>query len=226
MLAGPIFKDSADGAIKMGMPFQGKPIRAGEIIHGSPADFDYFCQSWSAASESETMWRAYSPDNNSVRISADVAPLIAQSSAALPDCSIYFGKVSYFSTEEIARLATTGDENRRLQWSRVREGDPWGISWARSLLKKRDAFRHEEEFRLIAIRGQALISSKVEQDLLQYTFDPNIAISQVFLDPRCPDVKGAIDQIKLTGFTGQIAKSALLDPPDLHIWTSPHPRKW
>ena len=225
-IAYPAFRDSADGVMKFGRPFKGEPIRAGMIEHGSPADYEYYCQSWSAAEESETMWRAYSPGCDAVRISVNVQHLLDQAVKGLHDHAVYFGKVNYFPREEIERLAGEGQDNRRLQWCRVREGPPWGISWARSLMKKRDAFRHEEEFRLVAIRGQALISKKVKDNFLLHEIDPALLLTRVLIDPRCTDSAGHEEKIRLAGFSGLVQKSTILDPPNLQVWNSHHPREW
>lgn len=222
----PLFKDSADGAIKVGRPFVGEPIRAGTLVYGTPAEYQYYCQSWSAADESETMWRAYSPNSDSVRISISANALLDQSSLALPDYAIYFGKVTYWPRNVIESLASDGQANRRLQGGRVREGEPWGRSWALSLLKKRDAFRHEEEFRLIAIRGQSLMSTKIRADLLQHEIDPLSLLSRVQIDPRCTKSDEIISEVRHVGFWGEITKSSLFEPPNLHVWNSSHPRDW
>lgn len=225
-LAGPAFMDSADGAIKVGAPFIGAPIRVGQAVQESPANYEYYCQSWSASVESETMWRAYSPSCDAVRISVSTVELIRQAARELHDHAVYLGRVAYSPREDIERLAAKGIENRQLQWSRAKEGDPWGISWARSLLQKRDAFRHEEEFRLVAVRGKTLLGSKTTSNLLFHRVDPPSLITKVLLDPRCKSQADQEASIRLAGFAGQVRKSTLFDPPALQVWNSPHPQKW
>jgi hypothetical protein len=53
--------------------------------------------------------------------------------------------------------------------------------FARTLLVKRPAFRHEREIRLLLFQQD---ESKIRDDLFPYPIHPNALIDQVMIDPR------------------------------------------
>ncbi len=64
-----------------------------------------FCQSWSFTKESDAMWRIYSPDNNSVKISSTPRKLL-KSLTAIDENSnkVFIGKVKYLKSIDLKSL--------------------------------------------------------------------------------------------------------------------------
>lgn len=85
--------------------------------------------------------------------------------------------------------------------------------FAKTLLIKRPAFRHEKEVRLIFRPHHG---SKGTEDLFRYSIDPNELIDQIMIDPRMDEeaANNAKNQIRLrTDFSGEIKRSMLYGPP-------------
>jgi hypothetical protein len=114
----------------------------------------------------------------------------------------FIGKVEYLSDK---KLFGTG---RSIFMDRV---DPERI--ARSLLMKRNAFRHEAEVRLV----YRMTSGKPAKDgLFPYPVDPHALIDQVMIDPRFPPAETSELKRKIkdrTGYRGDLLSSLLYSRP-------------
>lgn len=101
-----------------------------------------FCQSWSFTKDSDAMWRIYSPDNNSVKISSTPRKLLKSLKEIDQDLNkVFIGKVNYLKSTELKSLYL----NNSKKWV----FEELGIGNAKSLLYKRYPFKHENEVRLI-----------------------------------------------------------------------------
>ena len=169
-------------------------------------------QCWTLHSSSDAMWRIYSPDKNAIRIRTRVG-LLAESLGKTRGSSSYIeafvGKVRYLPNKrliEFARNAFSSPET------------PWSKHFARTLLVKRPAFKHEREVRLILVCSDA---NHAESDLCPYSIDPYTLIDQMMIDPRLTESEAnklRSEIVARTSFKGSIKRSLLYAmPPSLVI---------
>ena len=93
---------------------------------------------------------------------------------------------------------------------------------ARSLLLKRRAFKHEAEIRLLHFGDAGNCDTR---GLYRYPVDPPDMITQIMADPNRDRRGWKADRAaiaKATGFSGQIKRSKIYDPPgwDIPAFTS------
>jgi hypothetical protein len=166
---------------------------------------DYYGQCWSLHKASDAMWRIYSHDKKSVRIRTTIRKLAESLSYTLSEwknVQSYIGKVQYLPNKKLMDFANT-----------VFSGIPQPTSFAKTLLVKRPAFKHENEVRLIYMDKD----KKRDSNLYRYTIDPHDLIDQIMIDPRLTkdEADKVKDQIiKSTKFTGSIKRSLLYAPPE------------
>lgn len=188
-------------------PFEGYILNAyGVLPDGAMVAFrlrhNYFGQCWSLHRETDLMWRAYSRNEDSVKLRVradrlhDSLHLHLQGS---PNCHAYLGRVSY----------QRGGEFRDTLRSGCHFGSP-SESQARTLLVKRYGFRSEREVRLIAYAEQTPAS-----DILRYPVDWNALVVEAVLNPRmsAPDVAKAKSEIRAAGYLGRVIQSGLYKRP-------------
>lgn len=163
-------------------------------------------QCWTLNIESDAMWRIYSPDKNGVKIQTTIRKLFqslysAQTSYASISC--FIGKVKYYSKEEIKKLVSDRIEGRK-QF----DGN---IGQARSLLFKRNAFRHEKEIRLIYLDPH----NQANSNIYLYSCDPLSLIDRITFDPRMsPRLYNIYKKhLKGIGYRGTLVQSSLYRPP-------------
>ena len=92
------------------------------------------------------------------------------------------------------------------------------IGFAKSLLLKRHAFRHESEVRLIFFGDAAKYGTK---GLYRYNVDPHRMSTQIMADPNRDRRNWKADSAAIkaaTGFSGEIKRSKIYDPP---AWNFP-----
>jgi hypothetical protein len=178
-----------------------------------------YAQCWSANAESDTLFRAYSrvvkdryfernlfPGEEGVRVrstSRKIAELLVQGiQGALPG-SIFIGSVVYKPEADLHQnvanaIADLGPrmfckpENR-----------------AKLLLEKRDAFRHEEEVRIIYVEQRGI----PRQRLLRVPMNANAVFDEILLDPRLSSAERSrrTETFRALGYAGQISASGLYD---------------
>ena len=91
--------------------------------------------------------------------------------------------------------------------------------FAKTLLVKRPAFKHEREVRLICRPHD---EGNVDSDLFSYPVDPQELIDQIMIDPRVAEDEAEAlkrDIRSRTGFKGKILRSLLYAAPP--SWTIP-----
>lgn len=170
----------------------------------------YFGQCWTQRTYSDAMWRIYSPDARSVRVRTTINKLanslVAQNPKMKND-TCFIGKVKYQGNANLTKFS-----------NEVATMQPSSSLYAETLLRKRNAFSHEKEVRLIFMDTE----SKSEGNIYKYNISTHDLFDQIMIDPRtCKedfiDIKNAI--LRRTKFSGEITRSSLYDPPPklIHI---------
>lgn len=162
-----------------------------------------FCQCWSFTKESDAMWRIYSLDYNSVKISTTPRKLITSFLEIHNDYNkTFIGKVKYLKSLDLKILF----ENNAKTWV-FEEG---GLGHTKTLLHKRYPFKHENEIRLI---HNTFID--LESDILKYPIEPNNLIENIIFDPRIDYsiFKKRKQDLRELGFRKTIVKSNLYKLP-------------
>lgn len=178
---------------------------------GEPGEFafheDVYGQCWTLKKRSDAMWRIYSPKTDAVRVRTTVGRLIdslcAANKGVTNDCC-FIGKVDYppdFKLKKFARTVFKDGLNAE--------------AVARSLLKKRDAFEHEDEVRLIYFDGQ---NSKHDGGVYKYELNPHAVFDQFMIDPRMSYKDFCTFKDEIVARTGideaRIKRSLLYKPPE------------
>jgi hypothetical protein len=160
-----------------------------------------FAQCWSTTPTSDAMWRIYSPDFTSVRISVRVGALGKAMRSALPLGSKYtISPVEYMSSPRLDRRLLSLTTQLRERFSTERMLD--------TMLWKRAAFAHEAEVRLV-VHLPETPSTVRHFDVL---VDPHKLVLDIVLDPRAPqEIAGALAHYlkNHTRFNGPIEQSDL-----------------
>ena len=163
---------------------------------------DVYGQCWTSHAASDAMWRIYSEKKDAIRVRTTVGQLLDSLCAANGDwahTTCFIGKVVYMSDKNLSAFAGTI----------FRDGiTPHAV--ARSLLVKRNAYKHENEVRLIFIEPG---NNKHLNGLYRHGIDPSALFDQAMADPRLPyekflRLKKQI--VKRTGLTEKQVKRSLL----------------
>jgi len=163
-------------------------------------------QCWTLNIESDAMWRIYSPDKNGVKIQTKIRKLfqsLYSTQTSYASISCFIGKVKYYPKKEIEQLI-----NDRIAGRNQFNGS---IGQARSLLFKRNAFKHEKEIRLIYLDPHNQANSNV----YLYPCDPLSLIDRITFDPRMsPRLYNIYKKhLKGIGYRGTLVQSGLYRPP-------------
>jgi hypothetical protein len=196
-------------------------IEAGDFSYQIPIEkflTPAFGQCWSKATESDTLWRAYSkvskdpdtkantcPEEEGVQVWSTPRKLIKALVGWSPRelvLSCFIGSVRYLSEDEIKQHIAK-------QW--FPEGkDPFADPRDRAelLLLKRPAFSHEEEVRLIYVDDGR---SPPGQDVVRVPIDPNELYDQITFDPRLnvSEREKHKEESKKLGYKGSFVDSDL-----------------
>lgn len=192
--------------------FENFQLNLGGILDGERFGYgfrdDFVGQCWTRHSLSEAMWGIYANDASKryLRIRSTPRKLLMALAAAhpqMPQDTCFIGKVEYRRAKDLrAFLESEGC----LEIS--------ARGFARSLLLKRHAFKHESEVRLLYFGHSSQYDAK---GLYRYSIDPHAMITQIMADPNRDRQSWNADRAvlaKATGFTGQIKRSKIYDPPD------------
>lgn len=176
-----------------------------------------YAQCWSLHNESDAMWRIYSSDKKGVLVKVRVDNLLQSLSTAqqihTPQLQkLFIGKVIY-KTEQ--NLKKTLEDPSYIQEIRS-QGNKLPIAAMKSLLYKRDSFKHEKEVRIILVNK---VSDDSQPEIFPFTIDPNKLIESVTLDPRLneKEYKRQKNKIIKSGYSGEISKSSLYNLPTLNL---------
>lgn len=174
-----------------------------------------YCQCWSTNPESDAMWRIYSPDFTGVKVQTNSELLFKSLQEAIPEEQWFLGRVDYLPQDALDRELADIKANYLLQVRPdTHKSGPFGELIARSLLKKRTQFSHEQEFRVMIVRAGAKCLLD-PPSVLSYPIDPNLLFEGIETDPRCPNHSNLERQLREAGYRGRITQSALYRPPVL-----------
>ena len=127
--------------------------------------------SWTLQDESDSLWRIYSPDKLSVRISCSVERLIETVSSEDNQWGVWVDKVHYMSKRNM---------NSWLKDCKsVASFDQFIEKMSESFFIKRKAFKAEKEFRVIVN-----FFKKDTSSFVCFRCDPRSLIDSYFTDPR------------------------------------------
>ena len=200
--------------------FENFQLNIGGILNGTAFTYgmrDAFVgQCWTLESMSEAMWGIYAsdPQTRFLRIRSTprkLLTMLAQAHSGGFKQRCFVGKVRYLREDQLRTVVENG--------GRLALGGRW---FAKNLLLKRRAFKHESEVRLLFF-GDA--NHYGADRLYRYKIDPHAMITQIMADPHHDrsiwgGERSAIRQA--TGFNGSIKRSKIYDPPDwdLPIYSS------
>lgn len=170
---------------------------------------DYYAQCWTLHKASDAMWRIYSPKKDGIRIRTTIRKLAESLSENLNEwknSQCFIGKVKYLPNKRLLQFGNS-----------ILTGMPKPQMFAKTLLVKRPAFKHEKEIRLIYFDKDKSVNS----DLYSYQINPHELIEQIMIDPRLTKLEA--DKIKdrilkSTNFTGAIKRSLLYALPENMIF--------
>ena len=151
---------------------------SGKIIKGR-LHSEFYGQCWTLNRTSDAMWRIYSHKNQGIRIRTSIELLAESLSRSLSSPVeqpqetglAFIGRVLYFPRKDLKGYAGKAFSH--------------GLSCdavAKTLLVKRNAFRHEREVRLLFLNA----GYPVKNGIFYYAIDPCVLIDQVMIDPRVP----------------------------------------
>jgi len=181
-----------------------------------------FGQCWTAESESDALWRVYSPDKGAIQVKTSVRKLFDafwRSANPLAQVSFFIGRVRYITEKELISLLTRPDGFQK--WLH----DSTGRGRAESLLFKRKAFSYEDEIRLIY---QYPSKKPIKSTVYQFPFLPNNVLEEAVLDPRLTDEEAerTKQEIMSWGYMMPIRKSTLYTPQHFDIkFVLPKPKR-
>lgn len=129
--------------------------------------------SWSMQDETDSLWRIYSPDKLSVRITTSVEVLVETVMSEDNKWGTWFDKVKYKTESEI--------DNWLDHCLSVSDSDQFVEKLGESFFIKRKAFQAEKEFRLVV----NYYDKKCPQaTFVCFRIDPTTFISSYITDPR------------------------------------------
>jgi len=176
-------------------------------------DHALFAQCWSELGISDAMWRIYSQNGMGVRISTTTEKLVGVMKAACKEKGYKYRvkEVEYKSQSAINVEAKKIAADLRGAFNVSRAAD--------MLYLKRDAFRHENEWRATFL---ALSEDRAsDKKGLAIKIDPHGFIDRILLDPRAPDELVSAFKYYFKSkikFRGEVARSVLYkSPPPFEI---------
>ncbi len=211
-------------------PFENFFLEATEVMDhqtGPPIPLknlaaDWYGQCWSIRADSDAMWRIYSADPNKVgadrcKVGVQVKTTVRKlfdnlkgASSTAPCLQFFIGSVAYKTEVEITAMMKT------LTFLDVSIGGQ-GDKFADLLCIKREAFKHEEEVRLLF---QDIDPRRGVDKCFKYKLDANTVFEEVMLDPRLKDaaaIKGVEAELQSVKCTLPIQQSTLYRAPHFVI---------
>lgn len=209
-----LFKENRNALVhpaKWDDPFENVILRA-EVVtsSGGKGKFgfhdDVYGQCWTLETASDAIWQIYSRDKNAIRVRTTVGKLLRSLCASHGDwasATCFIGRVKYLS------------ESKLRSFSRAIFRDGLGAqAIAHSLLVKRNAYKHENEVRLIYIEREDF---KHPNGVYSYELEPRDIVEQVMVDGRVSHdefLPFKEEVMKLTGLSeNQVKRSLLYQQP-------------
>lgn len=171
----------------------------------------WYGQCWTTNSDSDAMWRIYSPCKDGVRISTTIGRLfsaIYDTNDKFAQLKYFIGVVEYKTRKEIEEFI------RRTSFMDLALGGQ-ADKFALTLCVKRPEFSHEKEVRLLINDVEA----ENHGDVLSIAFDYEKLLVDVALDPRLegPRFEGLRSELISLGCSLPIAQSDLYKIDDMMI---------
>lgn len=196
--------------------FENFQLKLGGVLDGEAFNYafaeDFVGQCWTRDAYSEAMWGIYAndPAKRYLRIRSTPRKLLCALVNAHPQAAqdrCFIGRVEYRSE---AKLEAWLHRDGHLPLL--------GVEFARSLLMKRRAFRHEREVRLLYFGD---VKEQDKGGLYRFQVDPHAMVTQIMADPNRDRREWTADKkaiAEATGFRGAIKRSKIYDPPE---WQAP-----
>lgn len=177
---------------------------------------DWYGQCWSLTSESDAMWRIYSPSGagRGVKVRTTIRRLFENLRAVGPaqwPQQFFVGRIRYVDQAELDQLMG------RITFADVTAGGQ-GTGFAELLCLKRDTFAHENEVRLL-FQDMALPDPPRGRlgggGVFKYPLDAHYVFDEVVLDPRLEeaDFLAMKAELQAAGCRLPISKSSLYEVP-------------
>lgn len=176
------------------------------------------CQCWSAVEDNDTMWRAYSPELQSVKLKSRTRELVQSLTQVANADPVFLGRVGYLPQSEIEALGVASARNHRLQTKPSAFSKIEGKPWAQCLLRKRDQFIYEQEYRLITIPSRER-RQLIQDNLFFYDVDPNSIFDEIQTDPRSKNHSETAETLRRAGYSGPVTKSGIYAMPNYTVKT-------
>lgn len=153
-------------------------------------------QCWTLHKETDAMWRIYSADKQGVKVRCTARNLltsILENNTAFDKEGIYLGKVDYVPQKTLLTI---------LQSSGL-----FGADVARTLLLKRQEFKHEAEVRLIFTRAS--------KEVKKLKIKPEDVFDEIVFDPRMNKhiYNSYAQSILSNGYSKRVAQSLMYQLP-------------
>ena len=174
-----------------------------ENTHKIPGKF--FGQSWTHESKSELMWKIYSKGTDSVRISSTIDKLKKDPFENDGDVKWCVSPIDYRSFQRGLQLSELIDPNNGCLDSKI-------SALTKSYMIKREAFKHEDEIRIICHSKNAKSTKKT----LKYEICPDYFIDEIMMHPGISDseFKKFENIFKAYNLTQKVRKSEIYKMPD------------
>jgi hypothetical protein len=171
----------------------------------------FFGQCWTLNVESDALWRIYSPQKDGIRVTTTIGKLFDSfwsNQYYFKSLKFFIGKVKYLTQNEIINHFQGITLNSVVF-------DMSGRNVIETLLFKREAFRHENEIRIIYKADNE--KENYPNDLFQYIINPCLLFDEILFDPRIK--KSYFESIKEKiinyGYKKNIELSTLYELPEL-----------
>ena len=159
-------------------PFESRFVMAKYIKNGKEITYPWynriFCTCLTQTAASEAYWTPYSQQQIGVEFKINRQVLIKQLEEYSTNYEIFIGRVEYMMTKEIRGALSSIPFSPPIPVKETRE---W---WARLLLLKRNAYRYEDEIRIIIIKKD---TTKEKGISLKYSCANTDLIQSIVLDP-------------------------------------------
>jgi hypothetical protein len=171
----------------------------------------WYGQCWTRQAESDAMWRIYSHDKMSVRLSTTVGKLfdaVCGPAGQWSSLEFFIGTVEYVPERELVDFFSS------LSFADLSHGGQ-NDRFAQTLLVKRDTFEHEREIRILYCDVQKRQSG----DVSFFPVAPLTMVDDIMLDPRLAPAEAATftQALRSAGFAGPISQSELYRAPKITI---------
>jgi hypothetical protein len=180
----------------------------GEIATLEALARDWYGQCWTTQSDSDAMWRIYSPEKekNGIRVSTTIRKLFTAIWDAADDSAylkFFIGKVEYLTKADIIAFLN------KTSFSSITMGGTNDL-FSQLLLVKRTEFSHENEIRIIVDDVDKLIGDH-RSKTYKIAIDPHTLFDEVCIDPRTTvfEFESLKTQVKAIGITLPIVHSQL-----------------